>query len=87
MLTVAFAVIFLFFATVLLRHSSGSSSFSWVARSFLAAYSPMILVGHVVPIERQQVYGKRHIFCTILMTLIFCIDERRNSEFAFCRSI
>jgi hypothetical protein len=87
MLTVSFAVIFILFASVLLRGSSESSSFSWVAKSFLAAYSLMILVGYVVLIAIPQIYGKRLIFCAILMALILCIVKRRKTAFEFCRCV
>ena len=57
-----------------------------MARSFLAAYSLMILIGYAVLIAVPQVYGKRFVFCAILVALICCLVKRRKAAFAFCCS-
>jgi hypothetical protein len=86
MLTVSFAIVLILFSGILLPHPNGSRGYGWVARSFLAAYSLMILIGYAVLIAVPQVYGKRLVFCAILVTLICCIVKRRKAAFAFCCS-
>jgi len=86
MLTVSFAIVLILFFGVQLPRSNGSSSFVWVVRSFLAAYSLMILIGFAVLVAVPQVYGKRLVFCAILAACICGLVIRRKAAFAFCCS-